>query len=57
MLSLLLTALVYLLVIGIVWGLVYFIAKAIPGVTVWQGDGIERPLQAAYDEATAGSKS
>ncbi|AMR31568.1 MBL fold metallo-hydrolase [Mucilaginibacter sp. PAMC 26640] len=25
-------------------------AKTIPGVTLWQGDGIERGLQAAYDE-------
>ena len=30
--------------------------KAIPGVTEWQGDGIERPLQAAWEEATAGGK-
>jgi cyclase len=29
-------------------------AKAIPGVTEWQGDGIERGLQAAYEEVTAG---
>ena len=28
--------------------------KAIPGVTEWQGDGIERGLQAAYEEVTAG---
>lgn len=28
-------------------------AKAIPGVTLWQGDGIERGLQAAYEELTA----
>ena len=27
--------------------------KAIPGVTEWQGDGIERGLQAAYEEVTA----
>lgn len=27
--------------------------KAIPGVTEWQGDGIERPLTAAYEELTA----
>lgn len=31
--------------------------KAIPGVTEWQGDGIERPLQAAWEEATAGAKA
>ena len=30
--------------------------KAIPGVTEWQGDGIDRPLQAAYEELTAGTK-
>ena len=29
--------------------------KSIPGVTEWQGDGIERGLDAAYDEITAGS--
>ena len=28
--------------------------KTIPGVTEWQGDGIERGLQAAYEELTAG---
>jgi cyclase len=28
-------------------------AKAIPGVTEWQGDGIERGLTAAYEELTA----
>lgn len=27
--------------------------KSIPGVTEWQGDGIERGLQAAYEEVTA----
>ncbi len=27
--------------------------KTIPGVTEWQGDGIERGLQAAYEEVTA----
>jgi glyoxylase-like metal-dependent hydrolase (beta-lactamase superfamily II) len=27
--------------------------KSIPGVTEWQGDGIERGLQAAYEELTA----
>ncbi|HVM90122.1 MAG TPA: MBL fold metallo-hydrolase [Puia sp.] len=27
--------------------------KAIPGVTEWQGDGIERGLQAAYEELTS----
>jgi glyoxylase-like metal-dependent hydrolase (beta-lactamase superfamily II) len=27
--------------------------KAIPGVTEWQGDGIERGLQATYEELTA----
>ena len=27
--------------------------KAIPGVTQWQGDGIERGLQATYEELTA----
>ena len=27
---------------------------AIPGVTEWKGDGIQRPLGAAYDEVTAG---
>jgi cyclase len=27
--------------------------KAIPGVTEWQGDGIDRGLQAAYEEVTA----
>jgi len=25
-------------------------ATSVPGVTEWQGDGIERGLQAAYDE-------
>jgi cyclase len=29
-------------------------AKAIPGVTEWQGDGIEHGLQAAYEEALEG---
>ncbi|WP_332369657.1 MBL fold metallo-hydrolase [Spirosoma telluris] len=29
-------------------------ATAIPGVTEWQGDGIIRSLQAAYDEITTG---
>jgi cyclase len=29
--------------------------KAIPGVTEWQGDGIERGLQATYEELTAQS--
>jgi glyoxylase-like metal-dependent hydrolase (beta-lactamase superfamily II) len=29
-------------------------ATSIPGVTGWQGDGIERGLQAAYDEAIEG---
>lgn len=29
-------------------------ATAIPGVTEWQGDGIIRSLQAAYEELTAG---
>ncbi len=29
-------------------------ATAIPGVTDWQGDGIVRSLQAAYEELTAG---
>ncbi|HUR30166.1 MAG TPA: hypothetical protein VMZ69_01970, partial [Saprospiraceae bacterium] len=29
-------------------------AKSIPGVTEWQGDGIERGLQAAYEEVMAG---
>ncbi|AUD05806.1 MBL fold metallo-hydrolase [Spirosoma pollinicola] len=29
-------------------------ATAIPGVTEWQGDGIVRSLQAAYEEITAG---
>jgi len=29
--------------------------KAIPGVTEWQGDGIERGLQATYEELTARS--
>jgi cyclase len=29
--------------------------KAIPGVTEWQGDGIERGLQATYEELTATS--
>jgi cyclase len=29
--------------------------KSIPGVTEWQGDGIERGLQAAYEELTATS--
>jgi glyoxylase-like metal-dependent hydrolase (beta-lactamase superfamily II) len=28
-------------------------AKSIPGVTEWQGDGIERGLTAAYEEATS----
>ncbi|MDB5000242.1 MAG: fold metallo-hydrolase, partial [Mucilaginibacter sp.] len=28
-------------------------SKAIPGVTEWQGDGIERGLTAAYEELTA----
>ncbi len=28
--------------------------KSIPGVTEWQGDGIERGLQAAYEETSAG---
>jgi glyoxylase-like metal-dependent hydrolase (beta-lactamase superfamily II) len=28
--------------------------KSIPGVTDWQGDGIERGLQAAYEELSAG---
>jgi glyoxylase-like metal-dependent hydrolase (beta-lactamase superfamily II) len=28
-------------------------AKAIPGADEWKGDGIERPLQAAYEELTA----
>jgi glyoxylase-like metal-dependent hydrolase (beta-lactamase superfamily II) len=28
--------------------------KSIPGVTEWSGDGIERPLTAAYEELTAG---
>jgi glyoxylase-like metal-dependent hydrolase (beta-lactamase superfamily II) len=28
--------------------------KSIPGVTEWQGDGIERGLQAAYEEIAAG---
>ena len=28
-------------------------ATAIPGVTEWKGDGIQRPLGAAYDEVTA----
>ncbi len=28
-------------------------AKAIPGADEWKGDGIERPLGAAYDELTA----
>lgn len=27
---------------------------SIPGVTEWQGDGIERPLTAAYEEVSAG---
>ncbi|MBS1935651.1 MAG: MBL fold metallo-hydrolase, partial [Bacteroidetes bacterium] len=27
--------------------------KSIPGVTEWQGDGIERGLQAAYEELTS----
>lgn len=31
--------------------------KAIPGVTEWQGDGIERGLQATYEELTAKSAS
>ena len=26
---------------------------SIPGVTEWKGDGINRPLQAAYEELTA----
>ena len=30
---------------------------SIPGVTEWSGQGIERPLGAAYDELTAGKKS
>ncbi len=29
--------------------------KAIPGVTEWQGDGIERGLQATYEELTTQS--
>jgi cyclase len=29
-------------------------AKSIPGVTEWQGDGIERGLDAAYEEAVQG---
>ena len=29
-------------------------ATAIPGVTEWQGDGIERCLQAAYEEEIEG---
>ncbi|MDB5240572.1 MAG: fold metallo-hydrolase, partial [Spirosoma sp.] len=29
-------------------------ATAIPGVTEWQGDGIARSLQAAYEEITTG---
>jgi len=28
--------------------------KSIPGVSEWQGDGIERGLQAAYEEISAG---
>lgn len=28
-------------------------AKAIPGVTLWQGDGIQRSLSAAYEELSA----
>jgi cyclase len=28
-------------------------AKSIPGITDWQGDGIERGLTAAYEELTA----
>jgi cyclase len=28
-------------------------ATAIPGVTDWQGDGIQRSLTAAYEELTA----
>jgi hypothetical protein len=28
--------------------------KSIPGVTEWQGDGIERGLQAAYEELAEG---
>jgi cyclase len=28
-------------------------AKSIPGADEWKGDGIERPLQAAYEELTA----
>jgi glyoxylase-like metal-dependent hydrolase (beta-lactamase superfamily II) len=31
--------------------------KSIPGVTEWQGDGVERGLQATYEEMTAGSGS
>ncbi|HET6254840.1 MAG TPA: MBL fold metallo-hydrolase [Puia sp.] len=31
--------------------------KAIPGVTEWQGEGIERGLQATYEELTASSRS
>ena len=27
---------------------------SIPGVTEWTGDGIQRPLTAAYEELTAG---
>lgn len=27
--------------------------KAVPGVTEWQGDGLERPLTAAYEEVSA----
>jgi cyclase len=29
--------------------------KEIPGVTEWKGDGIERPLTAAFEEATSGA--
>jgi hypothetical protein len=29
-------------------------STSIPGVTEWQGDGIERGLQAAYDEVIQG---
>ena len=29
-------------------------ATSIPGVTEWQGDGIERGLQAAYEEEIEG---
>ena len=27
--------------------------KSIPGITEWQGDGIERGLQATYEELTS----